>query len=265
MAAWSLAKLYEGPRQGGAPGGPCVGGPARGGRCSSRPAVVDEMLLRLASEATRRIDKFEDQGISNIAWALVTLGLAGGSAAAGRQFVETAVDFCSTELRGYSTQAVANLLWACVRVDSAREKRVRQRLGRFCSAAAEVVTERMTSASGGGLGAHAAVTWKDLASVAAALSYGRQKSPPAARFAALLAQRAAEQVSKGSLSRQEMLNISLSLSRLRVPPHEMRALVDSVAACLAMRDDQVNQLDLFQWDQVRQWCPPSSTQARACR
>ncbi|CAK0857696.1 unnamed protein product, partial [Prorocentrum cordatum] len=60
---------------------------------------------------------------------------------------------------------------------------------------------------------------------------------------------------EGSLSRQEMLNISLSLSRLRVPPHEMRALVDSVAACLAMRDDQVNQLDLFQWDQDTRHTP----------
>ncbi|CAK0840733.1 unnamed protein product [Prorocentrum cordatum] len=259
MAAWSFAKLYRQGRSGGP-----SGIPAWGGRCSARPTEVDSMLMRLASVATRRIDQFADQGISNIAWALATLGLAGGEAAAapGRLFVESAMDFCSTELRGYSTQAVANILWACVRVDPehAVGLRARRRLDRFCSAAAEVVTERMASANGRGQRANLAVTWKDLSGVAAALSYGRQKSQPVARFGLLLARQAAEQVSEGGLTRQEMLNISLSVARMRVPPTAMQELVDSVATCFAVRGDPPNQLDLFQWGQVQKWCPPSPAQ-----
>lgn len=211
------------------------------------------MLMKLASVATRRIDKFEDQGISNIAWALVTLGLAGGepATAPGQLFVETAMEFCSTELWGYSTQAVANLLWACVRLDAARLKKIRQRAVRFCSAAAEVVTQRMLDQ-----GVSGAVTWKDLSGVAAALSYSKQKSQPVMRFVTLLAHRTAQQVSEGSLTAQQMLNIALSVARMRVPPHDMQALVDSIAACIAMRGDRLNQLDMYQWEQVRQWCPP---------
>jgi len=221
------------------------------------------MLMRLASVATRRIDQFADQGISNIAWALATLGLAGGEATAapGRLFVESAMDFCSTELRGYSTQAVANILWACVRLDPARAKQLRQRLGRFCSAAAEVVTERMLSSTAARPRANTAVTWRDLSGVAAALSHGRQRSQPVARFAGLLARQAAEQVSEGGLTRQEMLNISLSVARMRVPPTAMQELVDSVATCFAVRGDPPNQLDLFQWGQVQKWCPPSPAQS----
>merc|ERR1740138_546596 len=99
-----------------------------------------------------------------------------------------------------------------------------------------------------------AVTWKDLSGVAAALSYGKQKSQPVVHFATLLAHRTATQVSEGSLAKQEMLNISLSVARMRVPPHEMQVLVDSVATCIAVRGDRLNQLDQFQWDQVQQWC-----------
>ncbi|CAK0848930.1 unnamed protein product [Prorocentrum cordatum] len=248
MVAWSLAKLYE--SKGAADHG---GAAARRGRCAARPMEVDVMLMRLASEATRRIDMFEDQGISNIAWALVTLGLAGGAPATapGQLFVETAMDFSSTELWGYSTQAVANLLWACVRLDVARLKKIGQVMARFCSAAAEVVTQRMMDQ-----GACGTITWKDLSGVAAALSHSKQKSQPVMRFVTLLAHRTAKQVSEGSLTAQQMLNIALSVARMRVPPHEMQALVDNIAACIAKRGDKLNQLDMYQWDQVQQWCPP---------
>merc|ERR1719356_2308170 len=92
-------------------------GPAKKGRASSRPAPVDEMLLKLAEVATSHIDKFEDQGISNIAWALATLELTGAAPALApaRGFIEATMAHCTTELGGYSAQAVANLMWACVR------------------------------------------------------------------------------------------------------------------------------------------------------
>jgi len=74
MVAWSLAKLYESKR------GECFDR-SRRGRCASRPFVVDDMLLRLAGVATQCIDRFEDQGISNIAWAMATLELTGAQPA----------------------------------------------------------------------------------------------------------------------------------------------------------------------------------------
>jgi hypothetical protein len=256
MVAWSYAKLYEFKKGE-------MTGPAQKGRASSRPASVDEMLLKLASVATDQIDKFEDQGISNIAWALATLELTGAAPALApaRGFIEATMAHCTTELGGYSAQAVANLMWACVRTDCSRPGgRNRSRMGRFCSAVAEEMMLRMTTPPNGlshdRHGAHITVTWRDLAGVAVALSHWRQKSQSVVNFMTLLSHQAAEWVAKGDLTSQQMLNIAQSAARLHVPPEDMQRLVDAIESCIVTRGLRLNDVDKRQWGEVQQWCPP---------
>ncbi|CAK0789427.1 unnamed protein product, partial [Prorocentrum cordatum] len=154
MAAWSLAKLYASSKA-------TVGDQSRRGRSSMRPPQVDTMLLRLAEVATRCVHLFEDQGISNITWAMAILDLTGKEPAMApvRGFFEAVIKFATKELWKYSAQAIANLLWACVRVEfpatnrRAREK-ASERMGALCSAVASVMTERMNEGR--------SVTWRDL-------------------------------------------------------------------------------------------------------
>ncbi|CAK0825819.1 unnamed protein product [Prorocentrum cordatum] len=253
MVAWSFAKLYEsrqGDRQ----------LRARGSRCSARPAKVDGMLSSLAEIATQCIDKFEDQGISNIAWALVVLDLAGSTSASSPEqaFLEAALRYCSVELRAYSTQAVANLTWACVRMDCSRVK-TRERVSEFCSLVAEIMTSRMMGTTGEQHERHGmnrTVCWKDLSGVAAAFSHFRQRSRPVENYMTLLTHQTAEQVAKGKLTPQQMLNIAQSVARAKVPRSEMQTLVNNIEACIATRGLKLNKMDVCQWSEVQQWCPP---------
>lgn len=224
------------------------------------------MLLKLAAVATRHIDSFEDQGVSNVAWALATLGLTGSAPtmAQGQGFLEAAMG-CTRELRSYSTQAVANLLWACTRADCGRTRKGKPRIARFCSVAAEVMTERMISQAHAPLerqAANDAVTWTDLSAVAVALSRSRQKAQPVARYMTLLSHQAARKVAEGSLATQQTLNIAHSVCRVGVPPKEMQALVDSIDARIVSGELQLNDLDAHQWNEVQQWCSPSRLAGR---
>ncbi|CAK0859386.1 unnamed protein product [Prorocentrum cordatum] len=250
MVAWSCAKLYEF-KQGE------VACPAKRGRAWPRPAPVDQMLLKLASAATDRIARFEDQGISNIAWALATLELTGAAPALapGRGFIEAAMSHCATELEGYSAQAMANLIWACTRMDSSQPCRTsRSTRARFCSAVAEEMMTRMTRDRHS---AHMNATWRDLAGIAVALSHCRQRSQSVTNFMSHLTHKAANWVSRGDPTSQEVLNIAQSAIRMRVPPEDMLSLVCAIEACIVTRGLRLNDVDRRQWWEVQQWCPPS--------
>ncbi|CAK0896473.1 unnamed protein product [Prorocentrum cordatum] len=243
MVAWSFAKLYES-RAGG----------AQQGGWAARPIEVDLMLMELAAVATKYVDGFEGQGISNIAWALATLELTGPAPAVapGRAFIRAAVDVCACKLEGYSGQAIANLLWACTRSESAEQHRraKNKSMGHFCSAVADEMMHRIT----GGLGG---VTWRDLSSVAIALMHSRRKSPAVMNYIAVLVHRTAEQVVTGGLSAQQILNIAQAAARMKVSPSEMQMLVNSIEDRVSAGGLQFNHLDWNQWNEVQQWCPPT--------
>ncbi|CAK0816020.1 unnamed protein product, partial [Prorocentrum cordatum] len=242
MVAWSYAKLY-----------------VKKGRALLRPAAVEDLLLRLAAVATTQIDKFEDQGISNIAWSLATLDLTGAAPALApaRGFIEAATAHCATELGGYSAQAVANLMWACVRTDFSGPGGGRwSTMERFCSAVVEDMKLRMSSMAANGLAAN----WRDLSGVAVALSHwgqkSRQRTQSMMTFMSLLTHKAAEGVARGELTPQLMLNIAQSAARLHAPPEDMQQLVDAIDACVVARGLRLNELDARQWGEVQRWCPP---------
>ncbi|CAK0882808.1 unnamed protein product [Prorocentrum cordatum] len=250
MVAWSYGKLYEFRKE--------EAGPARGGRASPRPAPVNDLLRKLAAVAAERIDRFEDQGVSNIAWALATLGLTG---AAPQAFLEAAMVHCTAELGGYSAQAVANLLWACVRMDNfSPGGSARSTIERFCSAVAEEMMRRMTTHPNhlrrDKHGSDTTVSWRDVAGVAVALSHwGQNRSRSVMTFMILLSLQAAEWVAKGLLTSQQMFNIARSAARLHVPREHMQKLVDAIEACIMIRGLRLNDIDKRQWEEVQQWCP----------
>jgi hypothetical protein len=242
MVAWSFAKLYE-PRAAG----------AQRGRGSARPIEVDRMLMDLAAVATWYVDGFEGQGLSNIAWALATLELTGPApdVAPARAFITAAVEVCTCKLEGYSTQAIANLLWACTRAESAEQhRRPKKTMGHFCSAVADVMMQRIARGLDG-------VTWRDLSSVAIALMHSRKKSPAVMKYITMLVHRTAEQVANGGLSAQQMLNIAQAAARMKVTPREMQRLVDNIEDRVSTGGLQLNHLDWSQWSEVQQWCPPA--------
>lgn len=252
MAAWSLAKLYAGSK---ATVKEDYGGQSRRGRSHTRPPQVDSMLLSLAEVATECVHLFEDQGISNITWAMAILDLTGKEPAMApvRAFFEAVIKFSTKELWNYSAQAIANLLWACVRVEfPATNKRARdkatERMSALCSAVASVMTARMNEGR--------SVTWRDLSGVATALQHGKHQTEAVMVYMSLLTVRAAEQVAIGELSAQQMLNIALADARLFVDPFIMQALVDNIERRILDGAVVLNDVDLRQWEEVKRWCMP---------
>ncbi|CAK0821292.1 unnamed protein product, partial [Prorocentrum cordatum] len=243
MVAWSFAKLYESSKARG----------AQGERSASRrPPEVDEMLLRLAEVAAWSVDSFEAQGISNIAWALATLELTDWTPdmAPVRSFFEAAMHSSIGKLGSYSSQAVANLLWACVRVRFPDVSRKGKKfIGQFCSAVAEEMMARITRGLDG-------VTWRDLSGVAIALMHSKKRSLAVLNYMTFLVYRTTEQVEQGVLSPQQILNIAQAAARMQIPQENMQKLVDTIESRVLTGRLQFNELDWRQWQGVQQWCPP---------
>jgi len=253
MLAWACAKVFgrspasfqvigsKSQRRGGA------GAAAnhRGG--NARPEKVDSLLFGLAAEATQRLPEFSPQGISNIAWALATLDLLGPQhvCAPAREFLTEAMAAATPCLAMYAPQAVANLLWAAVRLDPPDDASTSPfaTLQYFAAAAAKDATLRMLE-----------FTWRDLAGVSVALAHRSLQVPEALTFATLLVGHAASRCAE--LTPQMMLNIAQSATRLGVPVAAMQAMVDGIAACIAARQLQFNEVDQRQWREVQSWCAP---------
>lgn len=242
MLAWAIAKLYgRGPSDRRAR----KKGPKSADLASGRAKEVDSLLAALAMQATEIMHLLSPQSISNIAWALATLELVGGSSSsAGRDFICAAVAAAQTCMGEYSPQAVANLLWAAVRVESHKSSRALEIISKFSGAVAQETTLRMLE-----------FTWRDLAGVAVALSHKQLvQRPEALTFATLLVGHAAGRCNE--LTPQLMLNIAQSAVRLGVKQEAMQGMVDAIAQSVAERRLRLNEVDLRQWSEVRAACPP---------
>lgn len=271
MVAWAHAKLYG--------RGPLERGNAKNrasGQASRLPVDVQNLLLALASESHRRLSELSPQSISNIAWALATLDLVGPRALAclpqgltvvigrddnaantpeqnlAREFLRASLVSAAKQIPDYSPQAVANLMWAAVRLEAHHVKggtsvpdegEVTHEVGRFCAIAAKEATLRMLE-----------FAWRDLAGVAVALAHGHYHSPEGITFMTLLMGHTAAHCRE--LSPQMMLNIAQSAARLQISRDAMQQMVDGIAASIEARNLRLNEVDHRQWKFVQAWCPP---------
>lgn len=230
MLAWACAKVFR----------------RAATRVCIRPVEVDLFLLDLAAEGRRRLPDLSAQSVSNIAWALATLKLLCPQLqnTSARDFLNEAMCTSAPQLGSYSPQAVANLLWAAVRLDPPKARgAASSTVKAFSAAVAREATLRMLEFS-----------WRDLAGVSVALAYGQLCLPEALTFATLLVGHTAARCSE--LTPQTMLNIAQSAVRLGVTPESLQAMVDAIAFCIAKQQLHFNDVDQRQWKEVRGWCTP---------
>jgi len=176
-------------------------------------------------EAQRRLPDFSAQGVSNTAWALAKRGLLNQRCAAAMSFVEAFGD-----LRGFTPQAVANLMWAVVRLRPAPPI-----VEQFAAVVCRDATDRISE-----------FRWRDLAGVASALAYGHVRTREGQLFAHDLVASATDHC--GELPTQAMLNIAISALRLQVDPVNVTRLVDEIAVHVQVRP--LNKADCRQWTEI---------------
>jgi len=240
MLAWSCAKLYGRSHNSGGKG---KGKKHWKGEMSGMPACVNGLLQSLAHEASQRMMEFMPQGVSNIAWSFGTLGLLGPQYSSTRRFLEDAMRFAGAQLDRYSPQAVANLLWAAVRVPPLQqgagdeEDAATAAKFAFAAAAAREATCRMIEFS-----------WRDLAGMCVAFSHGQVKIHETVNFATVVVSHAALHCRQ--LTTQMMLNIAQSALRLGVGREAMMPFVNAIHGAVQVRGLQFNEVDQRQWDEV---------------
>eukprot|EP00928_Gymnodinium_smaydae_P014713 TRINITY_DN15415_c0_g1_i2.p1 TRINITY_DN15415_c0_g1~~TRINITY_DN15415_c0_g1_i2.p1 ORF type:complete len:714 (-),score=127.34 TRINITY_DN15415_c0_g1_i2:120-2261(-) len=244
MTAWAFAKLY----------GRGNAGKSRNQRVKRLVALspkIDAFMMALSTEAQSRLmsGQLSSQSISNVAWALATLDLFGlnvtpaqrGAFMPARQFMLSAMAITERSLSEYSPQAVANLLWAAVRLDKVHQ--TCSEVKSFASACARDATLRMLD-----------FTWRDLAGVAAAFSYCRLKSSEAVGFLVLLMGHATQHCHE--LTPQAMLNIAQAAVRIQVPLQYVKGLINAIDDTIARRGLVLNEVDTRQWEEVKAYCAP---------
>lgn len=242
MLAWAVAKLHG--RRHGAPD-PTRSRRLQAGVCKENSWEADarELLLGIAAESQSRLQQFSAQSVSNIAWALATLNLVRRKSPA-RDFMLAALRDSLDKLSSYSPQSIANLMWAAVRLEgTSQELALVSEVENFAAAASRDASKRMNE-----------FQWRDLAAVAVALAHGQLRIPEGMAFVIMLAASAAGRCDE--LTPQMMLNISHSAVRLGVPPELMQPLVDDVAEHVDAQRHSLNNVDLRQWRDVTEWCPP---------
>lgn len=199
---------------------------------ASIPDCNDLFLAELAKEAQRRLPDFSAQGVSNTAWALAKRGLLNQRkrCAAAMSFVEAAAQQACGDLRGFTPQAVANLMWAVVRLRPSPPI-----VEQFAAVVCRDATDRISE-----------FRWRDLAGVASALAYGHVRTCEGQLFAHDLVASATDHC--GELPTQAMLNIALSALRLKVDQVHVTHLVDEIAVHVQVRP--LNRADRGQWTEI---------------
>lgn len=231
MLAWACAKFHGRARP------PTARG--RGGRCrpgaEPHPAEIEALLLGIARQGSLRLAQLSAQSVSNIAWALGTCGLLkpGEACAPARAFLCDAMAMAERQLDGYAPQAVANLIWAAVRLISARDAEdqgEREAFEAFSVVVARHATLQMLGYS-----------WRDLAGISVALAYTWPPARETLTFMTLVVGQAAAHCYE--LSPQMMLNIARAAVRLELPLENVQSLVDAIAHCMGMQQLHLNDAD----------------------
>jgi len=246
MLAWGLAKLFGRPPRNGVNVGK---GKGRTNQRKSKMESVDVALVALANEARSRLLDLSAQSISNISWALATRDLLSSSDARhepARRFLEEACRVAQKELSTYAPQAIANILWAVVRLGDGRNGRSQSEstIHAYSVACAQHATLRMLEFS-----------WRDLAGVAVAFAQCHCTASEVNTFMTLLVGHVA--VRCHELNSQAMLNIAQSAARLCTEQQAMQPMVDAIAATIKKRALRLNEVDKRQWDEAQAWCPVS--------
>lgn len=247
MLAWSCAKVF-GKRLPTARVSRGRGG--RGGIGCGCPEQVLTFLAELVQEASRRLAEFTPQGLSNISWTLGTLDLLGPQeyCAPCRSFLLEAMVSASRPkaMRGFAPQAMANLLWAAVRLESPpnQKEEMSEAVADFALAVVEESRHRFVEFS-----------WRDLSGVSVALAHSSLCVPEVLAFIEHVVSTAVVHCTE--LTPMMMLNIAQSACRLGLPPHKMQGLVNSIALAVASHRVRLNEVDARQWQEVLRWCVPS--------
>jgi len=208
--------------------------------------VEHELFLQaLAQEARRRLGDFSPQGISNVAWALATVGVQGHKMP--RSFlVEVATDALS-RVDTFPPQAVSNLCWSLASLlhgtRGARNRTHQTALRAFLISASREATLRRDEFG-----------WHDMSGIIVALAQGDCLSSETLNFATLLVTRMPADCQQ--LSLRVMLNIARSAVKLGVTCPVLQPMVTAIGACIRRDGAELNRIDSFQWAEVRRHCPP---------
>lgn len=229
MLAWGVATLH-----------------GRSGAATGRRRDEDGSLLgEIALEARTRLSAFSPQGVSNVAWALTTVGLHRHEGS--RAFLVAAAEHAIPQLNHYPPQAISNLCWALAplsRGASAVQKRSREELTlhAFVAAVSRQTMERLDE-----------FEWPDLSGVVVAFAQGRCMTQEVIAFATCLVTYAAQQCDQ--LTMQVMLNVAHAAVRLGLPGSTLQPMAEAIDSCVQRRSKELNEIDLRQWADVQRHCP----------
>eukprot|EP00928_Gymnodinium_smaydae_P084496 TRINITY_DN6776_c0_g1_i1.p1 TRINITY_DN6776_c0_g1~~TRINITY_DN6776_c0_g1_i1.p1 ORF type:complete len:742 (-),score=186.19 TRINITY_DN6776_c0_g1_i1:203-2428(-) len=219
MTLWAFAKIL---------------GRSRG---AALPGSVRHFAAVVARQASSRLGEFAPQGLSNSAWALATLDLAGDEAP--RAFIVDVLRLSAPQLSDFPPQAVANLCWAYAKLgDAAR--------GRSFGIAAAADASQRSNVYG----------WQDISGVlSGVIQAGLSRAPEVRALAENSARWMLGNCSK--IGMQALLNISLSAARIGIDAQVLDALIQDIADALAERSERLNDIDARQWKDIQRYSSTS--------
>merc|ERR1711957_39900 len=178
------------------------------------------------------------QGISNIAWALVTCELL--SEVSAYSFLVAAAQEANSKLSSYPPQAISNLCWAIGRLE----------LRSMAAGDAAILSAFVVAAAQEADCRGASFGWQDLSGVAVALSRGKFRVPKVQEVLSRLCFRMAAQLHE--VSNHAMLNIAISALRLGADIRATEQVCFAIEQSLPTRAPQLNEADVRQWTEIRQ-------------